>query len=71
VERYNSEGELREDLLLILQTPRKVLNARRIDTCILCRAKRVNESGLCVVCYSLLDGDELRMANRWMAGLEP
>ena len=71
VERFNSEGVLRSDLLLTLRTPRKVKTARSVDSCLLCRSKNVNEAALCLVCYSLLDGEELRMANRWMAGMEP
>ncbi|CAN5574715.1 hypothetical protein BH11ARM2_BH11ARM2_17180 [soil metagenome] len=71
MERWNSEGIRRNELLFALRTPRTVATARRINACLLCRRNSVNEAGLCVVCYSLLEGEEARMAERWLSGEEP
>jgi hypothetical protein len=69
--RINSEGIPREDLLFALRTPRMVSEARRIDSCLLCRNRRVNEAGLCDVCYTMLDGEEFRLVGRWLSGEGP
>jgi len=71
MDRVNSEGILRRELTLALQTRSAVKNARTIDSCLLCRRGRVNPAGLCEVCYSLLDGPELRLATRWLSGEGP
>lgn len=71
VERLNNEGIPRESLILAMRDRRTVATARRIDTCLLCRRPRVNEAGLCEVCYGALDGDELRLATRWLQGVGP
>lgn len=47
------------------------MEARRIDACMLCRRPHVNEAGLCDVCYSSLEGEELDMVTAWMRGSEP
>ena len=71
MERLNSEGIRRQDLPLALRDRRTVQIARRINSCLLCRRIGVNESGLCEVCYGLLDGDEQRLAERWLSGIGP
>ncbi|HEY0867539.1 MAG TPA: hypothetical protein VGE01_09175 [Fimbriimonas sp.] len=71
MERLNGEGIPRHTLMLALKNRKQVADARRIDSCLLCRNRRVNEAGLCDMCYALLDGEELRMATRWMAGVGP
>ena len=71
MERYNSAGIRRDELLFALRTPHMVLIARRFDCCLLCRCSTVNEAGLCDLCYSMLHGDELTLATRWMAGVGP
>lgn len=71
MERVNSEGIRRVDLRLALRTRRMVAEARRVDTCLLCRRHKVNEAGLCDVCYSTLEGDELELAVAWMRGVGP
>ena len=71
MERFNSEGILRNELIVTLRDRRKVADARRIDACLLCRRNRVNESGLCDFCYGTLDGEELKLAMRWLAGVGP
>jgi hypothetical protein len=71
VERLNSEGIPRHQLTLFLRDRKQVATARRIDRCLLCRRERVNDAGLCDVCYSMLDGDELRLAGRWLTGEGP
>jgi len=71
MERVNSEGIRRVDLRLALRTRRVVAEARRVDTCILCRRHKVNEAGICDVCYSSLEGEELDLAVSWMRGVGP
>ena len=72
MERLNSEGILRDELRFALKSRRAVMSARRINSCLLCRRMGVNESGLCEVCYGLLDdAEELRLANRWLTGEGP
>ncbi|HWD39414.1 MAG TPA: hypothetical protein VG944_11225, partial [Fimbriimonas sp.] len=67
-ERLNSEGIRRDDLMVALRDRRQVMGARRIDSCMLCRRHNVNNSGLCEICYGALNGDEQRMAERWLNG---
>lgn len=69
--RFNSEGIHREDLIHVLRVPRLVQQARRIDSCLICRNAKVNEAGLCDVCYTMLDGAELRLASQWLSGQGP
>lgn len=71
VERLNGEGILRRDLPLALRDRKMVAVARRINSCLLCRRSNVLEHGLCEVCYGMLDGEELRLAGRWMTGEGP
>jgi len=71
VERLNGEGILRRDLSFALKNRKMVSEARRINSCLLCRRIGVNEAGICSVCYSMLDGDELRLATRWLTGEGP
>lgn len=71
VERLNSEGIPRDSLILALRDRRAVLTARRINSCLLCRRPKVNEAGLCDICYSALDGEELKLATRWLQGIGP
>lgn len=71
VSRLNPEGIPRDQLLFVLGQPRRVREARRIDRCLLCRGARVNDAGLCELCYSMLDGDEQRLATRWTTGGAP
>lgn len=68
-ERVNSTGLPRKDLLWALEQPRMVKLARQTDSCLLCRESRVNEAGLCRICYSLLDDREIALARRWLQGL--
>lgn len=69
--RLNSEGIRRDELAFTLKNRTKVLGARRIDACLLCRRPRVNEAGLCDVCYGTLDGEELELATCWLRGTLP
>ncbi len=71
LERLNSEGILRSELRHALNAPERVKAARRIDACLLCRRPRVNEAGICDVCYSGLEGEDARLANRWLTGQGP
>ena len=69
--RLNSEGIPRDQLILALKDRRAVATARRINSCLLCRRIGVNEAGLCVVCYGMLNDEELRLAERWLRGVGP
>jgi hypothetical protein len=71
VERLNGEGIPRRLLSQALKDRKQVLNARKINSCLLCRRIPVNECGLCDVCYGMLDGEELRLAGRWLTGEGP
>ena len=71
VDRLNPEGIPRNQLAFVLTQPRRVREARRIDACLLCRRASVNDAGLCEICYSMLDGEELRLATRWTVGGGP
>lgn len=69
--RLNSEGIRREDLANALRDRRQVHEARRIDSCLLCRRPDVNEAGLCEVCYVLLSSEEADLAEAWLRGTAP
>ncbi len=72
MERLNSEGIGRSQLAWTLTQPHIVLTARRIDACLLCRRKGVNEAGLCEVCYILIDDpEETFLIRRWLTGEGP
>lgn len=67
MDRLNSEGINRDQLIWTLRNPRLVLSARRINSCLLCRRIGVNEAALCEVCYALIsDPEEQRLINNWM-----
>jgi hypothetical protein len=69
--RFNSEGIPRDQLGWALAQPKFVLNARKINACLLCRRNHVNEAGLCEVCWALLSDEELALATRWTSGAMP
>jgi len=71
VDRENPEGIKRNELTFALRTRRFVSEARRINKCMLCRRTRVNEAGLCEVCYATLEGEELNLALAWLRGTPP
>jgi len=71
VDRVNSHGIPRHQLLWSLGQVKHVNKARREDSCLLCCTKRVNEAGLCDVCYALLDDEELKAAEKWLSGVGP
>lgn len=67
--RFNEEGIPREDLLEALARPDIVRYFRRRNQCMLCMRPGVGPSGLCEVCYSMLDGKELDAAVEWNSGV--
>ncbi|HVT12637.1 MAG TPA: hypothetical protein VHE55_10240 [Fimbriimonadaceae bacterium] len=69
--RVNPEGIVRSDLPWVLTQRRIVMTARRIDTCLLCRRKHVNEAGLCDVCMATLEDHEIALAEKWLRGTGP
>lgn len=69
--RFNAEGIRREDVLLTLGDRRQVLNARKINACLLCRRSGVNEAGVCPVCWALFDEKELELSLKWTVGVLP
>lgn len=71
MDRLNGEGILLRLLPVALQDRKQVMTARKINSCLLCRRQGVNEAGLCDVCYAMLDGEELRLALRWLSGVGP
>lgn len=71
MDRLNSEGIIRADLIWVLMRKDLVAAARKTDSCLLCRAHRTNEAGLCESCYATLDDPELDLAERWMSGASP
>jgi hypothetical protein len=72
LDRLNTEGLAREKLMYALQHRADwVRVARRMDRCLLCCAGRVNEAGLCDLCYGQLNDAELRLAESWLAGRMP
>ncbi|GMV87379.1 MAG: hypothetical protein AMXMBFR81_03100 [Chthonomonas sp.] len=71
MDRANSEGLPRNQLLWALSQPRFVLRARKMDACLLCCAHRVNEAGLCESCHASLSDEELRVVERWLIGIGP
>ena len=71
MDRVNAQGIPRRQLKWTLTQRRHVNKARSEDACLLCRADGVDESGLCNTCYSLLDEDELKIAERWLGGIGP
>ena len=48
-----------------------VANARKIDSCLLCRRREVNEAGLCNYCWATLSESELDVAVKWTHGAMP
>lgn len=72
VERLNSEGIPRHQLKHALSKYSTVMTARRINHCLLCRAKGVNEAGLCDICYPLIqEPEELALVQKWLSGEGP
>ncbi len=71
MDRINGEGIRRTELKWALTQVRVIRDARRIDRCLLCRRTDVNEAALCLVCWSSLDDEELRLAQRWTLGVAP
>jgi hypothetical protein len=69
--RLNEEGVRPDQLIYALKDRKSVMDARRIDACLLCRNKRVNAAGLCEICYGALNGKELDQAVRWLSGQGP
>lgn len=47
------------------------MTARRINTCLLCRRRGVNDAGVCDVCNASLTEEELRLVEKWLRGTGP
>ena len=71
MDRQHPQGIQRDQLTWVLTQPRLVRTAVRLDTCLLCCNHKVNEAGLCDICYCLLGDEEQRLAESWMAGATP
>lgn len=71
MERWNPEAIPRHQLKFALTNPSYVKSARKVDSCLLCRNPKVNEAGLCDVCWSVLSDSELKLALRWLTGEAP
>ena len=71
MDRMNAEGIPRDQLLFALKDRRYVASACKIDSCLLCRRNRVNEAGLCQVCWTMLSDEEMAQGTRWLVGVGP
>jgi hypothetical protein len=71
VERLNPEGIRRDELVWALNQRRLVYTARRINKCLLCRRRGVDESGLCDVCTATLTDREQELVEKWRRGTGP
>ncbi len=71
MDRLHPQAVPREHLGWALTQERIVKRAVRDDLCMLCCAKRVNEAGLCDVCYSGLNATEFQEAEKWLTGARP
>lgn len=71
MDRVNSEGIKRESLAWVLTRRDLVLRARRTGSCLLCCQGPVHEAGLCDVCTVMLTEIEMKLVERWMAGVGP
>jgi hypothetical protein len=69
--RFNSEGVPRDALLWTLTQRDKVMRARKLDSCLLCCSPKVNEGGLCDKCMAIVTKEELKLVEKWMAGVGP
>jgi len=69
VERWNSEGIPRDQLMWALTQRPVIRSFRKLDSCMLCRRKGVNEAALCEACFSMLDGIEFDSAQQWLSGV--
>lgn len=71
MDRVNSQGIPRQRLIWTLAQVKIVKKAIKEDSCLLCRAKGVNDAALCEVCYALLDEAEFKAADCWLSGVGP
>jgi hypothetical protein len=71
MERVNPEGIVREDLAWALNQRGLVFTARRMNTCLVCRRRGVDESGLCNVCTATLSEQEQDLVEKWRRGTGP
>lgn len=69
--RWNSEGMPRHEILWALSQPRIVKKAIRESSCLICCNSKINEAGLCDICWATLDDQELNIATKWVAGSGP
>lgn len=69
--RINPEGIPRDQLVWALGQARIVQEAVRTDRCLLCRDPKVNEAGLCSVCWTYLTAAETELALNWTSGVMP
>lgn len=68
MDRINSEGIPRHLLAIMLKEPDVVRVAVKQDACLLCRNGKVNEAGLCQVCFTMLTDEEIKLAEAWTSG---
>ncbi|MBX3118683.1 MAG: hypothetical protein KF784_06430 [Fimbriimonadaceae bacterium] len=68
MDRINSEGIPRDLLKVALKEPEIIRVAVKNDACLLCRNRKVNEAGICQVCFTMLNDEEVKLAEAWMSG---
>ncbi|MBX3110500.1 MAG: hypothetical protein KF857_00700 [Fimbriimonadaceae bacterium] len=71
MDRLSESGWPRHQLAWVLAQNKFVAEARRLDSCLLCRSPKVNEAGLCEGCYASLEPPDIDLAERWLAGAMP
>ena len=71
MDRLNSQGIPRRKLIWTLAQEKIVKRAIQTDSCLLCRNERVNEAGLCEICTSQLNDEELKAVDKWLSGVGP
>lgn len=70
-EKFNPEGLTRQQFLHALQTPALINAAIKRDRCLICCRTKVNEAGICDVCYAELSEKENELVVRWLRGAMP
>ncbi|MEZ5163598.1 MAG: hypothetical protein R2688_07560 [Fimbriimonadaceae bacterium] len=70
-DRLNPEGVPRHQLTFFLTQARVVRSAVQRDCCLLCCDPKVNEAGLCHICFAYLTDEEYKLAEHWITGVMP
>ena len=55
-------------VIVALKNPRFVSEARRVGKCFMCKAKEVDNTGLCLICRTYLNDEERAIAQSYYDG---